>query len=180
MTRRLFLLPFLLAIPAKSPAHHLAAPKVDLVHVGKGEIRVLVDYAVEPAKSGEMRAIFDGDRDGKIGAGSERAAAEAWLKAAATNFLVIHLDGTKVPLAVTESELRGLERGDLGALVVLSAKLALGAGPHRLTLADRHKDAEIEVPVRVTFARGISSDTPDTPVLLGRNAPLLAIDFHAQ
>lgn len=162
-------------------AHHLAAPKVDLVSISRNEFRIAVDYSVDPAKSGELRALFDRDRDGRL-AGEERATAEAWLRVAAMHFLSVRVDGKALVLGEIAAEFRGLdERGGApGVMVVLSAPLSLGKGAHRLELTDRHKDATIAVPVRVTFARGIDSDVPDAPLQVGAQTPSLAIDFHAQ
>lgn len=173
----------LLALLAAAPvarAHHLAAPKIDLVHVSRTELRIAIDYAVEPAKAGEMRAIFDRDVDGAI-AGTERDAAEAWVRAAATAFLSVKVDGAKLALREIEAEFRGLDgsRGDLGGMLVLSAPLALAAGAHTLEIADRHKDEAIEVPVRVTLARGFESEDADAPHALGPQMRSLAIGFRA-
>ena len=169
-----------LLVPGAVRAHHLAAPKVDLVIVSQKEIRIAVDYSVDPAKSSELRDLFDRDRDGRL-AGEERSTAEQWLRVAATHFLSVRIDGKAVPLAEVEAEFRGLEgRGDPGALLVLSGPLSLGKGAHRLELTDRHKDAAIAVPVRVTFARGMDSDAPDAPLEVGAQTPSLAIDFRAQ
>lgn len=169
-----------LLLASAASAHHLAAPKVDLVSVSLKEIRIAVDYSVDPAKGGELRTLFDRDRDGRL-AGEERTTAEQWLRVAATHFLAVQVDGKAVALSEIEAEFRGLEgRGDPGALLVLAAPLSLGKGAHRLELTDRHKDAAIAVPVRVTFARGIDSDVPDAPLAVGAQTPSLAIEFHAQ
>lgn len=169
-----------LLLASVASAHHLAAPKVDLVSVSRQEIRVAVDYSVDPAKGSELLGLFDRDRDGRL-AGEERSTAEQWLRVAATHFLSVRVDGKVVPLSEIEAEFRGMEgRGVPGALLVLSAPLSLGKGAHRLELTDRHKDATIAVPVRVTFARGIDSDAPDSPRIVGAQTPSLAIDFRAQ
>ena len=161
-------------------AHHLAAPKVDLVSVSRKEIRVAVDYFVDATQSETLRGLYDRDRDGRI-AGAESAPAEAWLRLAATNSLVVRVDGAVIPLKELAVEWRGLDgRGDLGAMFVLSGPISLGIGPHRLELKDRHKDASIAVPVRVTFSRGLEHDGPDTPFTLDAQTPSLAIDFRAQ
>jgi hypothetical protein len=167
-------------VASVAAAHHLAAPKVDLVSVSLKEVRIAVDYSVDPAKGGELRSLYDGTRDGLLAA-EERTAAEQWLRVAATHFLSVQVDGKTVALSELAAEFRGLDgRGVPGALVVLSGPLALGKGAHRLELTDRHKDAAIAVPVRVTFARGIESEVPDAPLLVGAQTPTLAIDFHAQ
>lgn len=180
--RALLFLAGLLAATA-AQAHHLAAPKVDLVAVSQKEIRIAVDYSVEPAKAADVRDLFDRDRDGKL-AGDERAAAESWLRAAATHFLRIRVDGAAAPWGEIAAEFRGLDdRGVPGVLVVVSAPVSLGKGDHRLELTDRHKDASLAVPVRVTFARGLTlADTtaPDGPLSVGAQTPSLAIDFRAQ
>ena len=177
--KRLVLLALLLVAPPAG-AHHLAAPKIDLVHVSRADVRIAIDYAVEPAKAGEMRAIFDRDADGAI-AGKERDAAQAWVRAAATAFLSMKVDGKKVELREIEAEFRGLDgsAGDLGGMLVLSAPLALAPGEHTLELTDRHKDETVEVPVRITMARGFESDDADAPFALGPQTRSLAIVFRA-
>lgn len=170
----------LLLLPALGLAHHLAAPKVDLVSVSAKEIRIAVDYSVDLVQSDTLRGLYDRDRDGRIGA-DEAAPAEAWLRLAATNFLGVEIDGQPLALRELAVELRGMDgRGALGGMFVLSAPVSLGKGAHRMELRDRHKDASIAVPVRVTFARGLESDAPDTPVSLDAQMPSLAIDFRAQ
>lgn len=166
------------APPAR--AHDLVAPKIDRLHVSRNEVRIAVDYAVEPAKAGEMRAIFDRDADGAI-TGKERDAAQAWLRAAATAFLSVNVDGRKLELREIEVKFRGLDAkaGDLGGVFVLSSPLSLAPGVHTLELADRHKDERIEVPVRVTLGRGIVSPGARGHHTLGPQARSLAIVFTA-
>ena len=170
----------LLLASATAQAHHLAAPKVDLIAVSQKEIRIAVDYSVDPAKATEVREQFDRDRDGTL-AGEERAAAESWLRVSATHFLGIRVDGTAARLTEIAAEFRGLDgRGVPGVMVVLSAPVSLGTGAHTLVLSDRHKDAAIAVPVQVSFARGLTSEDTDGPLAVGAQTPSLAIDFRAQ
>jgi ABC-type uncharacterized transport system substrate-binding protein len=167
-------------VPLVASGHHLAAPKVDLVSVSKNEIRIAVDYSLDPAQSGTLRGLYDRNRDGRI-ADAESKPAEAWLRLAATSFLTVRVDGKDVRLSELAVELRGMDgRGDLGGMFVLSAPLSLASGEHRLELRDRHKDAATGVPVRITFARGLDSEAPDTPFVLDAQIPSLAIDFRAQ
>ena len=172
----------LLIVLVAAPAwgHHLAAPKVDLISVSQKEIRIAVDYSVEPAKASDVRDLFDRDRDGKL-AGEERTAAESWLRASATHFLGIQVDGKALALGEIAAEFRGLdERGVPAAMIVLAGPVSLGKGSHRLQLTDRHKDAAIAVPVQVTFARGLTSEASEGALSVGAQTPSLAIDFRAQ
>ena len=177
--KRIALLLSMLA-SAAAHAHHLAAPKFDLISVSQKEIRIAVDYSVDPAKATEVRAQFDRDRDGTL-AGEERTAAESWLRVSATHFLKIRVDGTTAVLTEIAAEFRGLdERGLPGVMIVLATPVSLGKGVHTLVLSDRHKDAAIAVPVQVTFARGLASDDTDGPLAVGAQTPSLAIEFRAQ
>ena len=161
-------------------AHHLSAPKVDLLAVSQKEIRIAVDYSVDPAKAADMRELFDRDRDGTL-AGDERKTAEAWLRVSATHFLGIKVDGKSLALGEVAAEFRGLDAGGVpSAMFVLTGPVSLGKGAHRLELSDRHKDATIAVPVSVSFARGLTSELGEGTLSVGAQTPSLAIEFRAQ
>jgi hypothetical protein len=143
---------FTLALAMAAPAHERLA-KQDRLLLRPDGATLIIDYAVGGADARALR---------------ERMAApeiERWLESQAVRFAALTVDGAALPLARVESR---AELGEaLAVHVVLTAKLALAPGRHRVRFADRHKDRRVAVPLALSAERLRIEGAPPRPLLDG-------------
>jgi hypothetical protein len=148
----------LLLVAGAAVAHPEPFPRRDRLELSPGGARLQLDYAIAPGIDADgLREQFD--RDGRRGLdAAERAQLVAYLADEAARFTALSVDGKPVALA------RAGVESDLGAglrvRVTLTARLRLDDGPHRLRLADRHKDRRLAVPVTIALDRLVARALP--------------------
>ena len=128
----------LLALPGTSSAHRLDEYlQATLVAIEPGHVRLEINLTPGVDVAEKVLALIDHNRDGRISV-EEAGAYQELLK----HDLVLRVDDREVELQLTSSNFpasRDLRTGWGFIQMEFSAELGpLGAGPHRLTLENRH------------------------------------------
>lgn len=146
-----WLLVWLLPLPPS--AHSDAHPKHDRVEIEGSFLRVYLDYDIPPGGLAQKtRSLFDFDGDDHLSS-KEKEKVVQYLRMAATRFLKISLNSKELSLSEKKFRVHGLDdpvssSREITTLWILESSIKqLKRGRNVLSLRDRHKDLDVEVPV---------------------------------
>jgi len=134
-------------------AHSEQFPKRDRLALAPSGARVVIDYSIPAGDEARaLRELFDRDHSGALDE-RERAQLGEYLAQQAARFVALTVDGAAAALERVSAEpaLGASANAGLTVTVTLAARVALGAGEHRVRFADRHKDRRVTVPVALAL-----------------------------
>jgi len=151
-----------LALSSPAVGHLVLQPREVLVVVGPAGVQVRIRLVIpEGRESASLRESADGDGDGTISDGPERAALERRLFEVAASRLVLRRDDHPIDLRVQQKGVildagTGVDQGrGLRYEVSLSSAVALCPGPHAMLIEDAPPDGPGVVALQVRLHPGL-------------------------
>ncbi len=139
-----------------------------LISVTATKVQLVVRYTMRPsARTDQLFAALDGNRDGRLTLPTEQLGQAALLVPRARRGLTLLIDGVVTRPKLEQTKFRVLTTGKRRGLeTLLLLQVPLSAGPHRITLKVNGDLTTVEAQVSGVTRVGTSlSVRPDDPVV---------------